>query len=44
MKTGDFPPNPLEKSGYFLEFNDEFGGDSLRLDKWILGLIRFSQG
>lgn len=32
---GDFPPNPLEKPGYSLDFNDEFDGPELSLDKWI---------
>lgn len=32
---GDFPPNPLEKPGYMLEFHDEFEDGSLNLDKWI---------
>jgi hypothetical protein len=35
MRIGDFPPNPLGKSGYFLEFYDEFDGDSPNLTKWI---------
>lgn len=33
--TGDFPPNPLEKPGYILEFQDEFEDGNLNLDKWI---------
>jgi hypothetical protein len=35
MKTGYFLPNPLEKPGYILEFNDEFDGDNLDPNKWI---------
>lgn len=35
MTTGDFPPNPLEKPGYRLEFNDEFEAGALHPDKWI---------
>ncbi len=35
MTADDFPANPLEKSGYHLEFNDEFDGDSLNLNNWI---------
>jgi hypothetical protein len=31
----DFPPNPLEKPGYTLEFNDEFEAGTLHLEKWI---------
>lgn len=33
--TGDFPANPIEKAGYQLEFNDEFDGRALDLNKWI---------
>jgi hypothetical protein len=32
---GDFPPNPLEKAGYRLEFHDEFDRDSLDSEKWL---------
>lgn len=32
----DFPANPLEKTGYILEFNDEFDGPSIDTDKWVL--------
>lgn len=32
---GDFPPNPLEKPGYLLEFHDEFDGDRLNTDHWL---------
>lgn len=35
FSQGDFPPNPLEKPGYILEFHDEFDGPGLSLDKWI---------
>jgi len=35
MTGDDFPPNPLEKPGYRLEFNDEFDTQELALDKWI---------
>lgn len=35
MLVGDIPPNPLEKPGYVLEFNDDFDGDSLNLNNWI---------
>ncbi len=35
MMPGDVPPNPLQKPGYTLEFNDEFEGSSLNTDKWI---------
>jgi hypothetical protein len=35
MRQSDFLPNPLEKEGYYLEFNDEFENDSLDLTKWI---------
>lgn len=33
--AGDFPPNPLEKPGYRLEFHDEFDGEALDLSKWF---------
>lgn len=35
MNPNGFPPNPLEKPGYILEFHDEFDGDCLNPDKWI---------
>jgi hypothetical protein len=35
MSPADFPPNPLEKPGYRLEFHDEFDGPDLDGDKWI---------
>jgi len=31
----DFPPNPLERAGYVLDFHDEFDGDELDTEKWI---------
>lgn len=31
----DFPPNPIEKPGYLLEFQEGFGGDSLNPDHWL---------
>lgn len=31
----DFPPNPIEKPGYTLEFHDEFAGDTLDQTKWF---------
>lgn len=33
--VGDFPPNPLEKAGYRLEFQDEFDGPTLDTNKWV---------
>ena len=35
LSSGDFPPNPLEKPGYRLEFHDEFDGMRLDMDKWF---------
>ena len=35
LSPGDFPANPLEKTGYTLEFNDEFGGPNIDTDKWV---------
>lgn len=32
---GDFPANPIEKTGYVLEFHDEFEGTSLDTSKWL---------
>lgn len=32
---GDFPANPLEKPGYILEFNDEFDGPDIDIQKWL---------
>jgi len=31
----DFPANPLEKTGYKLEFHDEFEADTLDMTKWL---------
>lgn len=33
--TADFPPNPLEKSGYTLEFHDEFDAPQLDTTRWL---------
>src|SRR5437762_552483 len=33
--AGDFPANPLHKSGYRLEFHDEFSGAALDETKWL---------
>ncbi|MEJ2600430.1 MAG: glycoside hydrolase family 16 protein [Anaerolineales bacterium] len=30
-----FPPNPVDKPGYRLEFNDNFRGESLDTSKWL---------
>lgn len=35
LSPGDFPANPLEKPGYILEFNDEFDGPSIDIQKWF---------
>jgi hypothetical protein len=32
---GDFPANPPNKAGYYLEFQDEFDSDSLDTTKWL---------
>ncbi|MFX1326324.1 MAG: glycoside hydrolase family 16 protein [Promethearchaeota archaeon] len=32
---GDFPANPLERSGYTMVFNDEFEGPIIDTNKWI---------
>ena len=32
---GEFPANPLEKTGYILEFSDEFDGPSIDTNKWV---------
>ena len=34
-KGVDFPPNPLEKPGYRLEFQDEFLAAELNTDNWL---------
>jgi hypothetical protein len=31
----DFPPNPLDKQGYVLDFQDEFDSRTLDLSKWL---------
>ncbi|MEO0564775.1 MAG: glycoside hydrolase, partial [Chloroflexota bacterium] len=31
----DFPPNPVEKAGYRLEFNDAFDTGQLDTNKWF---------
>jgi hypothetical protein len=31
----DFPPNPIGKPGYILEWNDEFDGPELDTSKWV---------
>lgn len=33
--TGDFPPNPIAKSGYTLVFNDGFDQDKIDTTKWF---------
>lgn len=35
MPLRDFPPNPLQKEGYLLEFHDEFEGPTLDTQKWL---------
>jgi hypothetical protein len=35
LAPGDFPPNPLEKPGYRLDFHDEFEGPELDQAKWL---------
>lgn len=35
FSSGDFPPNPIIKDGYTINFDDEFDGDVLDGDKWI---------
>ena len=32
---GDFPPNPIDKPGYRLEFNDDFDGPQLDTANWL---------
>jgi hypothetical protein len=34
-KNQDFPPNPLDKPGYRLEFHDEFESMPLDVNKWL---------
>ena len=31
----DVPPNPVDKPGYTLVFQEEFNGSELGLDKWL---------
>ncbi|MEV4063036.1 family 16 glycosylhydrolase [Nonomuraea dietziae] len=33
--TSDFPPNPPSKTGYTLDFQEEFDGTSLNTSKWL---------
>ncbi|MEU4724393.1 RICIN domain-containing protein [Nonomuraea dietziae] len=33
--TSDFPPNPPSKTGYTLDFQEEFDGTSLDTNKWL---------
>mgnify|MGYP002713152087 CR=1 FL=1 len=35
----DFPPNPVEKPGYRLEFQDEFDGSEIDTTKWVKGYL-----
>jgi hypothetical protein len=35
VTSADVPANPLDKPGYWLEFNDEFESDTLDPDKWV---------
>lgn len=35
LSREDFPPNPIEKPSYKLEFNDEFNGTELDTRNWI---------
>lgn len=35
LSPGDFPANPLQKTGYMLEFNDEFDGAIIDSNKWV---------
>lgn len=35
LTPADFPPNPLEKPGYRLDFHDEFDGTALDTIKWF---------
>ncbi len=34
-QSKDVAPNPLEKEGYTLVFNDEFDGEEIDIDKWL---------
>lgn len=33
--TGDFSPNPIEKAGYVLDFQDEFDSSEIDPQKWV---------
>lgn len=33
--AADTPPNPVDKSGYTLDFSEEFGGTTLDTSKWM---------
>ena len=33
--AGDFPANPIEKAGYILDFQDEFDGPAIDMQKWV---------
>ena len=35
LSRNDFPPNPINKSGYQLDFNDSFDTDMLDTSKWF---------
>ena len=35
IQAQDFPPNPHEKPGYVIDFNDEFDGSILDTSKWV---------
>jgi hypothetical protein len=39
QSRADYPPNPLEKNGYTLEFHDEFDGTTLDADRWIIAYL-----
>ncbi|MEU1425310.1 family 16 glycosylhydrolase [Kitasatospora sp. NPDC005751] len=34
-QAADFPPNPTTKSGYTLDFDEEFDGSTLNTNKWL---------
>lgn len=34
-ELSDFPPNPVDRKGYIIEFNDEFDGSEIDENKWI---------
>jgi len=35
LMSQDFPPNPIEKQGYVLDFSDEFAKNTLDKSKWL---------